>query len=61
MFHKYSFISRWNPVYQRKKYEAVTKRRKADANCSSKVSSNDNSKIDTPSTAAAITTDCLDT
>ena len=32
------------------------KRRKAGANCSSKVSSNDNSKIDTPITATAITT-----
>ena len=36
------------------------KRRKAGANCS-KVSSSDNSKIDTPSTATAITTNCLDT
>ena len=37
------------------------KRRKAGANCSSKVSSNDISKIDTPSTATAISTNCLDT
>ena len=37
------------------------KRRKAGANCNSKVSSSDNSKIDTPSTATAITTNCLDT
>ena len=37
------------------------KRRKAGANCSSKVSSNDNSKIDTPITATAITTNWLDT
>ena len=37
------------------------KRRKAGTNCSSKVSSNKNSKIDTPSTATAITTNCLDT
>ena len=37
------------------------KRRKAGTNCSSKVSSNDNSKIHTPSTATAITTNCLDT
>ena len=37
------------------------KRRKAGANCSSKVSSNDNSNIDTPSTATASTTNCLDT
>ena len=37
------------------------KRRKAGANCSSKVSSNDSSKIDTPSTATAITANCLDT
>ena len=37
------------------------KRSKAGANCSSKVSSKDNSKIDTPSIATAITTNCLDT
>ena len=37
------------------------KRRKAGANCSSKVSSKDNSKIDIPSIATAITTNCLDT
>ena len=37
------------------------KRRKAGTNCSSKVSSKDNSKIDTPNTARAITTNCLDT
>ena len=42
-------------------YEAVMKRKKAGANCSSKVSSNDNSKIGTPSTATAITTNYLDT
>ena len=41
-----------------KRDEAVMK---AGVNCSSKVSSNDNSKIDTPSTATTITTNCLDT
>ena len=37
------------------------KRSKAGANCNSKVFSNDISKIDTPSTATAISTNCLDT